>query len=217
MNDLAKELLIFPMKYLNIIINDYDEFSFPQKNMNINYSFKIEYNNNFTRIQINRIIEELFESMTKVSINIFKGSAEGSFLELKIDKLFRNNSSHIFNLTDLECRYLFSLISKTDNSNDTKMYREEEKYLLFFGKDNYNILIDDIDKDQLGKNHYILNKKYYYFSQVSLNGKAFDMCIIVKDQENKYKLYLFQVSKRNQMNWTLKIIICFMLMKLLRI
>lgn len=196
MNDLAKELLIFPMKYLKIVINDYDEFSFPQINMNINYSFKIEYNNNFTRIQINRIIEELFKSMTKVSMNAFKGSAEGSFLELKIDELFRNNSSHIFNLTDLEFRYLFSLITKTDNSDDTiKMHREEEKNLLFFGKENYNILIDDIDKDQLSKNHYMLNKNYYYFSQVSLNGKAFDMCIIVKDQDNKYKLYLFQVSK----------------------
>ena len=198
-NDLAQQLLLFPMKYLQIVINDYDESSFPQKAMELNYSFKIEYNNNFTRILINRIIEELFKNITKVSINSFKGSAEGSFLELKIDELFRNNSSHIFDLKELECRYLFSLVSKTDNSDNTiKKHREEEVELLFFGKDNYNsILIDDIieDKKKFEKNHFKLNKNYYYFSQVSLNGKAFDMCIIVKEKDNKYKLYLFQVSK----------------------
>ena len=44
-NDLAQQLLLFPMKYLQIVINDYDEFSFPQKAMDLNYSFKIEYNN----------------------------------------------------------------------------------------------------------------------------------------------------------------------------
>ena len=47
MNDLAQQLLLFPMKYLQIVINDYDEFSFPQKAMDLNYSFKIEYNINF--------------------------------------------------------------------------------------------------------------------------------------------------------------------------
>ena len=199
MYDLAQQLLLFPMKYLQIVINDYDEFSFPQKRMALNYSFKLEYNNNFTRILINRIIGELFKNINKVSINSLKGSAEGSFLELKIDELFRNNSSHVFDLKELECRYLFSLVSKTNNSDITiKKHREEEVELLFFGKDNYNsILIDDIDDDKkkLKKNHYQLNKSCYYFSQVSLTGKAFDMCIIVKEKDNNYKLYLFQVSK----------------------
>ena len=199
MSDLAQQLLIFPMKYLQIVINDYDDSSFPQKDMGLNYSFKLEFNNNFTRILINRIIDELFKNITKVSINSFKGSAEGSFLELKIDELFRNNSSHIFDLSNLECRYLFSLVSKTNNSDLTiKKHREEEIELLFFDKDNYTgILIDDIDNDKkkLKKNHYILQKDYYYFSQVSLTGKAFDMCVIVKEGDNNYKLYLFQVSK----------------------
>lgn len=168
--------------------------------MAMNYSFKLEYNNNFIRIQINKIIEELFKNITKISINSFKGSAEGSFLELRIDELFRNNSSYIFDLTELECRYLFSLVSKTDNSNITILkHREEEIKLLFFGKDNYtSILIDDIDVDKIKKSkkeHYKLNKEYYYFSQVSLNGKTFDMCIIEREGDNNYKLYLFQVSK----------------------
>ena len=199
MSDLAQQLLLFPMKYLQIVINDYDAFSFPLRTMDLNYSFKLEYNNNFTRILINRIIEEIFKNTTKVCMNSFKGSAESTFLELKIDELFRNNSSHVFDLKDLECRYLFSLVSKTDNSDLTiKKHRKEEVDLIFFGKDSYNrINIDDIDDDKkkLKKEHYTLNKEYYYFSQVSLTGKAFDMCILVKENDNTYKLYLFQVSK----------------------
>ena len=199
MSDLAQQLLLFPMKYLQIVINDYNEFSFPLKTMDLNYSFKLEYNNDFTRILINRIIEEIFKNATKVSMNSFKGSAEGTFLELKIDEYFRNNSSHIFNLKDLECRYLFSLVSKTNNSDLTiKKHRKEEVDLIFFGKDSYNrINIDDIDDDKkkLGEDHYKLNKEYYYFSQVSLTGKTFDMCFLVKENDNTYKLYLFQVSK----------------------
>ena len=200
MNDLAQQLILFPMKYLHIVINDYDKSFFPQNTMGLNYSFKLEYNNDFTRILINRIIKELYKNITNVSINSFRGSAEGSFLEIKIDELFRSNSSLVFDLSDLECRYLFSLVSKTDNSENTiKKHREEEVKLLFFGQDNYSIiLIDDIDTDKIKKlnnNHYILNKNYYYFSQISLTGKAFDMCIIVKEKDNQYKLYLFQVSK----------------------
>ena len=64
----------------------------------------------------------------------------------------------VFDLQELECRYLFSLVSKTDNSDNTiKKHREEEVELLFFGKDNYNsILIDDIieDKKKFEKNHF---------------------------------------------------------------
>ena len=61
--------------------------------------------------------------------------------------------------------------------------------MIFFGKNNYNILIDDIDDDKLDKEHFILKKNYYYFSQVSLTGKAFDMCIIAREGENSFRLY----------------------------
>ena len=198
--DLAQQLLIFPMKYLQIVVNDYDGFSFPQKGMQLDYSFKLEYSNNFVRIIINKMIEEVFKSITSVGINSLNGSAEGIFLEIKINELFRNTHSHPFNLEELECRYLFSLVSKTENSDVTiKKHREEEAKLYFFGKNNYSsILIDDIDVDEIKKTkkgHYKLNKKYYYFSQISLIGKAFDMCVIVYEEGNKYKLYLFQVSK----------------------
>ena len=197
-SDLAQQLLHFPMKYLQIVINDYDKSYFPQDAMELNYSFKLEYNNDFTRIIINRIIEELYNNITNIKINSFRGSAEGTYLEIKIDELFRKNCA--FDLNNLESRYLFSLVSKTDNSEDTvKKHREEEIKLLFFGNDNYiSILIDDIDIDKIKKfkkDHYILNKNYYYFSQVSLTGKTFDMCVIVKEKDNVYKLYLFQVSK----------------------
>ena len=159
MSDLAQQLLIFPMKYLQIAINDYKDSFFPLKEMGLNFSFKLEYNNNFTRILINRIIDDLFKNITKVSINSFKGSAEGTFLELKIDELFRNNSSQIFDLINLECRYLFSLVSKTDNSDLTiKKHREEELKLLFIGKDSYSsILIDDINDDKKNSQQIIIN------------------------------------------------------------
>lgn len=197
--NLSHQLLLFPMKYLHIIINNYDEHYFPLKNMNNNYSYKLEYNNNFIRIQINRIIEEIFKGFMNVSVFSFKGAAEGTFLELKIDEIFRNNSSSSsqpFGLSEIECRYLFSLVSKTKNSSETiKKHRIEETKMIFFGKNNYNILIDDIDDDKLDKEHFILKKNYYYFSQVSLTGKAFDMCIIAREGENSFRLYLFQISK----------------------
>ena len=197
--DLADELLIFPMKYLKILINDYDEYSFPLKKMDLNFSFKLEYNNNFIRIIINRLIDHIFKGINNVSINSFKGSGEGSFLELKVDENFRDNSKKIFGLIGYECRYLFSLVSKTNSSDETILkHRKSEAKLLFFGKKEYNILIDDIDQEillKINSNHYNLDKKYYYFSQVSMTGKAFDMCIIEREQDNKFKLYLFQVSK----------------------
>ena len=64
--------------------------------MNNNYSYKLEYNNNFIRIQINIIIEEVFKGFMNVSLFSFKGAAEGTFLELKIDEIFRSNSSFFF-------------------------------------------------------------------------------------------------------------------------
>ena len=187
------------MKYLHITINNYDESFFPLKKMNYNLSFKIEYNNNFIRIQINKIIDEIFKGINNVSINAFKGSGEGTFLELKVDEIIRSNSLKTLGIQDLECRYLFSLVSSTPSSNKTILeHRKREVKLMFFGKNGYNILIDDIDKDTLIKNnqnHYNLDKNYYYFSQVSLTGKAFDMCIIEREKDNTFKLYLFQVSK----------------------
>ena len=196
--DLAQQLLLFPMKYLQIIINDYDKPYFPLDTVQSNYSFKLEYNSDFTRIIINRIINELYKNITNVSINSFKGSAEGTYLELKIDDLFRKKCA--FDLNNIESRYLFSLVANTNYSEKTvQKHRQEEVKLLFFGDNNYtNILIDDIDIDTIikrKKDHYKLNGNYYYFSQVSLTGKAFDMCVIVKEKDNNYKLYLFQVSK----------------------
>ena len=196
--DLAYELLFFPMKYLRIQINDYDEPYFPMRKMDLNYSFKIEYINNFIRIQINKIIEELFKTIIDVSIDSFRGSAEGTFLELKINETFRKKSSNLLGIDflDLEYRYLFSLVSNTSNSKETiKKNRINEAKLIFFGTNNDKILIDDIDNDRLDKEHYHLKKKFYYFSQVSLTGKTFDLCIIEKESDNLYKLYLFQISK----------------------
>ena len=111
-NDLANQLLLFPMKYLQIVINDYDECYFPIKKYSEfnNYSFKINYNNNFIRIQINNIIGKLFKNISNVSINSFRGSGEGTFLEMKIDEAFRDEKMKIFGINDLECRYLFTLV-----------------------------------------------------------------------------------------------------------
>ena len=199
--ELSNKLLIFPMKYLNIVINNYDESYFPISKMDFSYSFKLEYNNNFIRIQINRIIDEIFKGVTSLPINSFKGSGEGCFLELKVNEYFREKSSQKLGINGLECRALFSLVT-IPNINSSKetiiKHRQKEAKLLFFGKNEYNILIDDIDKDEILKNnqdHYNLKKNYYYFSQISLTGKAFDMCIIERENKNIFKLYLFQVSK----------------------
>ena len=197
--NLADELLIFPMKYLHININNYDQSFFPLKQIKNNISFKLEYNNNFVRVQINRIIENIYKGIINVSINVFKGSAKGTFFEMKIDEIFRSKSRNILGISNLECRYLFSLVSNTNNSPVTiKKHRKNEARLLFFGKKEYNILIDDIDTDKFDNAHFNLDKNCYYFSQVSLTGKAFDMCIIIREKDNNFKLFLFQASKKKE-------------------
>ena len=199
LDDLAKQLVIFPMKYLRIVINNYDKNFFPLMKDSKNRSFKIEYDNYFSFIQINRIIQEIYKNIADIKITSFQGSAEGTYLELKVDEYFRNHKKPIFGLNDIKCRYLFSLVSKTKNSEKTvKEHRIEEAKLLFFGYDNYKIIIDDIDSKE--KEHYKLNEICYYFSQISLTGKAFDMCLIYKENDNSYKLYLFQASKNKKSN-----------------
>ena len=73
-------------------------------------------------------------------------------------------------------RYLFSLVSIGDNSdNAIQRHIYEEGKLLFLDKDNYSIiLIDDIDIDKikiLKKEHYKLNKIITIFHKFHLKER----------------------------------------------
>ena len=202
LSELSNEIYYFPMKYLNISL-------FP---LNINYislnkdlseyKFRIQYNNNFSRIQINCIINDIFKNVTNFSFNSFGGSALGNFLEIKIDETFKNNIYNKFGFYNYNCRNLFSLVPNTANSPKTiEKHRKNEKNLitLFFGEEYYNKIIDDIDKENINDiNYFVLDKDLYYFSQISFTGRAFDMAIIKKEHDNIFILFLFQVSKSKQ-------------------
>ena len=195
--DLSNELYYFPMKYLNITLFPLNTNYFSLNQDLSNYKFKIRYNNNFTRIQINCIINDIFKNVNKISLNSFGGSALGNFLEIKIDETFKDKESNKFGFYDYNCRNLFSLVQKTKNSPNTiKKHRKNEKNLmtLFFGAQYYNKIIDDID-DIKDKNYFKLNDDLYYFSQVSFTGRAFDMAVLKKAHDNTYTLFLFQVTK----------------------
>ena len=196
LSNLSNEIYYFPMKYLNIVLYPFYSNNFSLNQDLSKYKFKIQYNNNFSRIQINCIINEIFKSVTNCSINSFSGSGEGIFLEIKIDETFRNNNYKKFGFYKYNCRYLFSLVKNTENSENTiKEHRNNEKNLstVFFGEKYYNKIIDDID-DIIDKNYFILNEELYYFSQISLTGRTFDMAIIKKVRNNTYILFLYQVS-----------------------
>lgn len=200
LTDLIKELYYFPMKYLNITLFPLNTNYFSLNQDLSDYKFKIRYNNNFTRIQINCIINEIFRKITNFSLNSLGGSALGNYLEIKVDETFRNDNYEKFGYYKYDCRYLFSLVHKTKNSPNTiKEHRMNEKNLItqFFGEQYYNKIIDDIDEINDNK-HFILNKNLYYFSQISFTGRAFDMAVLKKVKNNVFILFLFQVSKNKK-------------------
>ena len=197
LKDLSYELYSFPMKYLNIVLLPMNGNFFTFNQDLSNYSFKIQYNNNFIRIQINCIINDIFKNITNFSLNSFGGSALGNFLEIKIDEIFRNNNFKKFGFYYYNSRYLFSLVESTKNSSNTiKEHRKDEKNLItqFFNEEFYNKIIDDID-DINNENHFILKDDLYYFSQISFTGRAFDMAVIKREHGNSFILFLYQVSK----------------------
>jgi len=197
MKDLSSELYYFPMKYLNIVLFSFNDNYFSLNQDLSRYKYKIQYNNNFSRIQINCIINDIFKSITNYSLNSFGGSALGNFLEIKIDENFRNEISNKFGFYKYHCRYLFSLVENTKNSSKTiQDHRKNERNLItqFFGEQNYNIIIDDIDDIK----NFKLNEDLYYFSQISFTARSFDMAILKKERDNTYTLFLFQVSKNKK-------------------
>ena len=205
---LSTELFFFPMKYLNITLFPLNTNYFSLNQNLSEYKFKIRYNNNFSRIQINCIINDIFKKISNFSFNSFGGSALCNLLEFKIDETFRNNNLKKFGFYIYNCRYLFSLVQSSKNSPNTiKENSKNEKNLItqFFGEQYYNKIIDDID-DIKEQKHFDLDKDLYYFSQISFTGRAFDMAVLKKDHDNFFILFLFQVSKNKQYEFKSKII-----------
>jgi hypothetical protein len=193
MKDLSSELYYFPMKYLNIVLFPFNDNYFSLNQDLSKYKYKIQYNNNFSRIQINCIINDIFKSITHYSLNSFGGADLGNFLEIKINENFRNVISNKFGFYKYHCRYLFSLVENTKNSSKTiQDHRKNERNLItqFFEEKNYNKIINDIDDIK----NFELNEDLYYFSQISFTARAFDMAILKKEKDNTYTLFLFQVS-----------------------
>ena len=187
----------FPMKYLNIVTN----FSENEDNYEFNNDlfcakFKIEYKSNVIRVAINQLLFQIENLISYTSITKLTGAAEGWYLESRVDNIFRNN---YFKLKDkeFEVKNLFCLVGTTDNSEKTIFsHRLESQNLnnMLIGKNNYNIFIDDIDNLK-NNSKYNLNKKCYYFRQISLTGRTFDMAFIERiDDNNLYNLYLFQCT-----------------------
>lgn len=141
LTDLPNEIYYFPMKYLNATL-----FPLNTNYISLNedlseYKFKIQYNNNFSRLQINCIINDIFKKSKSLFIKFLWGSALGNYLEIKIDEAFRNYTCNKFGFHTYNFRYLFSLVQDTKNSsNIIKVHRKNEKCLItqFFGEQYYN-------------------------------------------------------------------------------
>ena len=200
--ELAENLEEYPMKYLNVVLifkEDIENFEF--NDFLLFVKFKIEYSCDAVRIAINQIISD-FEKVIHINIlNRLEGAALGWYLEYRIDDIFKRNYFR-FKSKEFEVRNIFSLVGVTNNSENTiNIHRKENNNLshLLKGKNYYDFIIDDIDKDKITRiEYYNLNKKYYYFSQISLKGRSFDMAILERkyDKNNIFILYLFQCSKR---------------------
>ena len=200
LTDLSNEIYYFPMKYLSITLFPINTNYFSLNQDLSSYRFKIHYNNNFFRVQINCIINDIYKKITNFSLNSFGGSALGNILEIQIDEIFRTKNKNKFGFYDYNCRNLFSLVPNTDNSSKTiQEHRKNEKNLIiqYFGKQYYNKIIDDID-DINKQNNFIFDKDLYYISQISFTGRAFDMAVLKKEYNNHYVLFLYQVSKNKQ-------------------
>ena len=185
LRDVIKELYHFPMKYLNITLFPLNTNSFSLNQDLSEYKFKLSYNNNFCRIQINCIINDTFKKISYFSLNYFESCALGNYLQIKVDETFRNGSFKKFGFYSYNCRYLFFLVHTNQNSlNIIKEQKINEKNLIsqFLGEQYYNRIIDGIDEIK-DKKHFILDKDLYYFFQISFTRRAFDMVVLKKEQD----------------------------------
>ena len=159
------------------------------------YKFKLEYSSNISRLAFNNLLSNMERSIKRSKLNELQGSAEGWFLESRVNDIFKNNFFFGFEKDQFEVRYLFSFVEKTGNSEKTiYQHRKDSKNLMNYliGKNNYDIIIDDIDLNY-NTNKIKLNKKYYYLQQISQTGRSFDMAFLKKDDSKEvYNLYLFQ-------------------------
>ena len=190
LNGLSECIQDFPLKYINIVIllfNNIDTFVL---NRGLLYAkFKMEFTNNAIRIAINEIMNEIEENFQQRDMSHLNGAAEGWFLENRIDYCFRQGFK-VFNENNIQIRNLFSLVGITTNSEATiKKHREDEKTLnyLLKGKNNYDIIIDDIDNIKK-INYYDLNGDCYYIRQISLNGRTSKILLYVISPLNRLVL-----------------------------
>ena len=194
-NELINAIKDYPMKYLNVslLLYDNNQKYFEFNNMVLFSKFKLEYSSNIARTAFNCLLSNIENTITNNKLNELEGSSEGWYLESRVNKIFKNNFFFKFKKEQFEVRYLFSLAGITNNSEKTiYQHRKDSKNLMDFliGKNNYNVIIDDIDHN-FGEIK--LDKKYYYFQQISQTGRSFDMAFIQKNDTNEdYNLYLFQ-------------------------
>lgn len=94
-------------------------------------NFQIEYSNKFFQFAINNRIKAL-ENQIDIAYDYTKGSGAGTNFENKIIKTILFSSKSIFGQKNYHKRIVFSLVGKTNNSENTiRMHREREKKIIY--------------------------------------------------------------------------------------
>ena len=159
-------------------------------------NFQIEYSNKFFQFAINNRIKAL-ENQIEIAYDYTKGSGAETNFENKIIKTILFSSKSIFGQKNYHKRIVFSLVGKTNNSENTiRMHREREKknYLYeFYDLKEYSEKIDDIDFE-FGSNQIKLDENLYLITQASKTGRSFDFAILKRIDKNEWFLYIFQAT-----------------------
>ena len=188
--DFRSKISSFPRKYLNIYQKKILDLE--SNNNSEIQSFQIDYSNEFCKLTVNKLLNEL-EKHISSTYDYIKGSGAGINFEDKVIRAFLSNSMVIFGQSNIIKRKVFSLVGKTSNSiNTVKKHRDQEKnnsLFEFFGIKEYSDYIDDIDNES-DLNKIILTENVYLIAQASKTGRNFDFAILIKISDNEWYLYL---------------------------
>ena len=198
LNEIKMILPYFPMKYLQTQININWNKKFDCYNVPKNRKFKIQYVNNFIKIVINHIINEIEKSFDNTN-NIPKCLNDGNFFEKEILRTLLNQKKIIFGQSKFNRRNVFSLIGITNYSKktiDKKRAQEDNILYEYYDIKQYNCVIDDIDEKNPDKLK--LTEDVYILIQISMTGKSFDFAILTKSKDETWFLSIYQITKRKK-------------------
>ena len=176
--------LIFPFKYINILI-DTERIDIKFNESLENYTFKLRYSFPLIEKVIDNMIEG-YNNDDKIDINQLSGSAYGNALEIKI----RENLDKF--QEEIEIRKVWSLNIISDKVINNKLSEIKKNKYSSTRYQNLEDITGIIDIK-------LSNKKYFYFKPENQDNKYFDSIFLIKSaNKDEYTIISLQITKNKE-------------------